>query len=65
MLPEMDTAQDENKPPRVGDEAYRQRIFARKCLNKLVDVRLALLRQNRTLEIVIDQLTKGGSEKPE
>ena len=34
---------------------YREKIIARKCLNSLIDIRLGLLRQNRLLEILIEE----------
>ncbi len=38
------------------EQTYRQRIVARQCLNMLVDIKTALSRQNKLLEIIIDQL---------
>ena len=37
-------------------ELYREKIVARKCLNALIDIRLGLSRQNKLLEILINEL---------
>jgi|GEM_PF-6756005 len=34
---------------------YREKIIARKCLNSLIDIRLGLVRQNKLLEILIEE----------
>ncbi len=34
---------------------YREKIVARKCLNALIDVRIGLSRQNKLLEILIEE----------
>ena len=40
----------------LAEQSYRQQIVARQCLNKLVDIKSAIARQNKLLEILIDQL---------
>ena len=40
---------------RSTGDIYREKIIARKCLNSLIDIRLGLLRQNKLLEILIDE----------
>ncbi len=50
-----------NRPAAAGsdaklasEQAYREKIVARQCLNMLVDIRTALSRQNKMLELLID-----------
>ncbi len=40
----------------VLEQSYRQKIVARQCLNMLIDIKTALSRQNKMLEIYIDEL---------
>lgn len=40
---------------RISEQAYREKIIARQCLNMLVDIKSALSRQNKMLELLIDQ----------
>ncbi len=41
---------------RLAEQTYRQKIVARQCLNKLVDIKTAISRQNKSLEILIDEM---------
>ncbi|MFK7846681.1 MAG: hypothetical protein AB8G77_15375 [Rhodothermales bacterium] len=41
---------------RLAAQSYRQKIVARQCLNKLVDIKTALSRQNKLLEILIGEM---------
>lgn len=47
------------------ESTYRQKILARKCLNMLVDIRSGLVRQNRFLEILIEELQDPGIDLPQ
>ena len=47
---------------RSTSDIYREKIIARKCLNSLIDIRLGLIRQNKLLEILIDEARVGEKE---
>ena len=53
--PEWSTSPD-TEAKRLAAQSYRQKIVARQCLNKLVDIKTALSRQNKLLEVLIDQM---------
>lgn len=40
----------------LAEQSYHQKIVARQCLNMLVDIKSAIKRQNKLLEILVDQL---------
>lgn len=54
-LPERSTSSD-TEAKRLAAQSYRQKIVARQCLNKLVDIKTAIARQNKLLEILIGEM---------
>jgi hypothetical protein len=47
-----------SKAPVSKADAYLQKILTRKCLNRLVDVRSSLVRQNRLLELLLNECSQ-------
>ncbi len=55
-FPHKRSTMSEKDDAQVSAHTYHQKIVARQCLNKLVDIKTALSRQNRLLELLIDRI---------